>query len=64
MSIQEKNKEKILFYVDFIWKINYANGLFVKSTPEDTIYKAYVGPGNNSNMVKSILKRRFWWNIV
>jgi len=26
--------------------------------------KAYVGPGNNSAMIKGLLKRRFWWTIV
>lgn len=25
--------------------------------------KAYIGCGNNSNMIKSLLKRRFWWTI-
>jgi hypothetical protein len=64
MNIQEKNRLKIISYVDFLWKVNYANALFVKSTPEDTVYKAYIGPGNNSNLVKGILKRRFWWTIV
>lgn len=24
---------------------------------------AYVGFGNNCNMIKGLLKRRFWWNI-
>jgi hypothetical protein len=25
--------------------------------------KAFIGFGNNSNMIKSLLKRRFWWTI-
>ena len=29
-----------------------------------TNYKAYVGKGNNSVMVKNILKNRFWWTLV
>lgn len=33
-SVQEKNREKILSYIDFIWKLNYSNGLYVKPTPE------------------------------
>ena len=24
-------------------------------------YRVYVGPGNNSLLVKSLIKRRFWW---
>ena len=27
-------------------------------------YKAFVGFGNNSSMIKGLLKRRFWWTIT
>lgn len=27
-------------------------------------YKAYIGKGNNSILIKNSLKNRFWWNIV
>ena len=35
-------------------------------TPEnlDYSYKAYFGFGNNSCMLKSILRRRNWWSII
>lgn len=26
--------------------------------------KAYVSYGNNCNMIKGLLRRRFWWNVV
>ena len=26
-------------------------------------YKAYIGFGNNCNMIKGLIKRRFWWCI-
>lgn len=26
--------------------------------------KAFISMGNNSNMIKGLMKRRFWWNIV
>lgn len=26
-------------------------------------YKAFVGYGNNCNMIKGLIKRRFWWVI-
>ena len=32
-------------------------------TPLST-YKAYVGKGNNSILIKNSLKNRFWWMIV
>ena len=34
---------------------------------KDTIenpYKAFVGKGNNSNLLRMILKKRFWWQVV
>lgn len=45
--------------------MNYSNALYVV-TPEslDVSYRVFVGLGNNSCMIKSILRRRFWWNIV
>ena len=27
-------------------------------------YKAWVGSGNNGNLIKSLLKRRFWWHVL
>ena len=51
-------------YHDFLWKINYSNSLYVKPSEQETVYKAYIGFGNNSNMVKSILKRRCWWTVT
>lgn len=33
-STQEKNRERILYYIDFLWKINYANCLYVKPPSE------------------------------
>ncbi len=28
------------------------------------LYKAFVGKGNNSILIKNAIKNRFWWNIV
>ena len=60
----EKNKDKMVMYHDFIWKINYSNGLYIKASNDEEQYSAYIGKGNNCCMVKSILKRRPWWTIV
>lgn len=27
-------------------------------------YKVYVGRGNNSMLIKGLMKRRFWWTLV
>lgn len=29
-----------------------------------TKYKVYIGKGNNSLLLKSLIKRRFWWDIT
>ena len=26
-------------------------------------YRAWIGFGNNGNLIKSLLKRRFWWVV-
>ena len=60
----ERHRERVLAYLDFLWKANYACGLFVRSQPEEVVYRAYVGPGNNSFMLKALIKRRFWWALA
>lgn len=49
---------------DFLWKTNYSNGIFVITPSENCSYKAYIGKGNNSIMVRGILRRRSWWSVV
>lgn len=61
--------KKLKSFLDFIFKINYSNKIYVNlQLSEDTInikkYKVYVGKGNNSLLIKSLLKRRFWLEIV
>lgn len=36
-------------------------GLYLEKDSGDTKFKFYVGNGNNCNLIKSILKQRFWW---
>lgn len=47
-------------------KPNYYDISMSKSTSsrEHAKYKAFIGPGNNCLLIKSILKRRFWIDIV
>ena len=52
-------------YKDFIFRINFTNGLYVKHKDEgDKSLKIFVGFGNNSVLVKGLMRRRFWWQIV
>lgn len=49
--------------------VNLAHGIFdslhlkdSNSFKPEQRYKFYLGKGNNYLLVKSLLKRRFWWN--
>lgn len=64
-------QKKIKHYLEFIFKVNYSNMIYVDLalTKADDIgripkYKVYIGRGNNSLLVKSIIKRRFWWQVT
>lgn len=52
-------------YRDFLWKINFTNGLFIEPNAENEgAYKVYIGKGNNSMLLRGLMKRRFWWTVV
>jgi len=52
--------------MDFIFKVNFSNHMFVQ--PQDDIapplYKVCVGRGNNGKLIKAAFKSRWWWQIV
>lgn len=61
--------KKLKSYLDFLFKINFSNHIYVSLDLHDDAansikYKAYIGKGNNSLLIKGLLKRRFWWEIV
>ena len=61
--------KKLKNFLDFLFKINYSNNIYIPfelARPDEAVpkYKAYIGRGNNSLLVKSLIKRRFWWEIV
>jgi hypothetical protein len=61
--------KKIKNYLEFIFKVNFSNQIYtnIKLNHEDGIhqkYRVFIGRGNNSLLVKSIIKRRFWWEVV
>ena len=57
-------KVKIDIYRDFLIKVNFSNGMYVCPRDDDRCYKYYVGFGNNSALIKGIMRRRFWWQIT
>lgn len=64
-------EHKISTYRDFIFKVNFAHNRFDPLILKDDLnyhksdykFKAYVGKGNNSLLIRSLLKRRFWWSF-
>lgn len=48
-----------------MWQVAYSNGLIVEPVEEyETKVKIYIGPGNNSNLIKGIMRRRPWWTLT
>lgn len=61
--------KKLKSFLDFLFKINYSNNVYINlQLSEDTTnikkYKVFIGKGNNSLLIKSLLKRRFWLEVV
>ena len=61
--------KKLKSFLDFIFKINYSNQIYISLQLAEDLsdmrkYKVYIGKGNNSLLIKSLLKRRFWMEIV
>jgi hypothetical protein len=42
--------------------VNASNYISVRN--RDTVFRAYVGKGNNGVLIKELLKKRWWWHIV
>lgn len=59
-----------------MYKVNFSNSIYVdlslssqagrslNNNNNKRIYKVYVGKGNNSELVKSVIKRRFWLEVT
>jgi hypothetical protein len=65
-----KDKERYLelkekYYREFLVKILKSNGVekIQFPTASFTPYKYYIGRGNNSGIVRTALKSRFWWSM-
>ena len=65
-----KDKERYLdlkekYYREFLVKVLRSNGVEKIQFPTATFapYKYYIGRGNNSGIVRTALKSRFWWSM-
>lgn len=53
-----------------LFKVNFSNAIYVdinilkNQENSQTKFKVFIGRGNNSLLVKSIIKRRFWWEVT
>jgi tubulin monoglycylase TTLL3/8 len=56
------SKARTQLVKDFGLQVNKSNGLAI-SNSEDPVqcFKYYLGPGNNSKLVKQLLSSRWWW---
>ncbi len=64
-------EKKITTLIEFLYKVNFSNSIYVDlSLTGNTnryikkTYKVFVGPGNNSELIKSVVKRRFWLELA
>lgn len=59
-------ERKITSYIEFLYKLNFANRMYIDlslSRPKTT-YRVRVGGGNNGMLVRSLIRRRFWLEII
>ena len=52
---------KLQSYHNFILKINLSNGILIK--PEKIPYRIFIGKGNNSELIRNVIKERWWWQL-
>lgn len=57
--------QKYRNYVEFIQKVNFSNDCLVE-LPKSGFkpYRAFIGKGNNGQIVRNMLKQRWWWQLV
>lgn len=48
-----------------MWQVAFSNNMIVELVEEyEQKLKIYIGPGNNSNLVKGVIRRRPWWTLT
>lgn len=62
-SRQDVITEKVNKYRQFLFVLNFSNGMYrnMELSQYEIPLKFYVGRGNNSNLIKSLMKKRFWF---
>ena len=53
------------YYRDLVWRVGFSNEHLVKSPLDyEQKIKIFIGKGNNSRLIKSIVNRRLWYQIT
>ena len=57
---------KINKFKEFLFLINFAHKVYreLDIHKYSSNFKIFIGKGNNSNLIKAIIKRRFWFEIT
>ena len=55
-------EKKITSYIMFLYKVNFSNSIYVDLSLRGAgrVNKVKIGTGNNCQLIKSLIKRRFW----
>lgn len=56
--------QKYLVFLDYLYKVSFSFGVVCRSPTHQMTYKYFIGKGNNSSLVRSLLKARWWWTPV
>lgn len=64
-TVKFKPPFDLYYYRDFIWRVGFSNEMVVGLVEEyESKVKFFVGGGNNSNLIKGIMKRRPWFALT
>lgn len=57
---------KVNKFREFLFMVNFANGIYrpLDIQRYDEPFKIFVGKGNNGNLIRSIIKKRFWFELT
>jgi hypothetical protein len=55
----------LYYYRDFMWRVAFSNQFVVEVVGEyEGKFKYFVGAGNNSNLIKGLMRRRPWFQLT
>ena len=54
--------QKVNKYKEFLFLVNFSHNIYrdLDILKHESPFKIFIGKGNNNNLIKSIIKKRFW----